>query len=136
MNDSIFFLIQALILFIVVQWVARWAYGVGYKKAESDAAAKAAAASASAAPAAPTADVPPEQTRQPQIDLPVAIGNRFTYLGIEMLCTGHTLLLPPFGMPSDGIRAEYVDRDGVLRTAAFVPSDLQALKAELMRGAS
>lgn len=134
MDEYIFGLIFGLLVIVGMRVVALWAYGVGYRKAESDAVAKAAAASATAAPQAPSAVALPEPPRPQQVDLPVAIGNRFTYLGVEMLCVTHTVLTAPFGMPSAGIRAEYVDRDGVVRVAAFLPNDMQALKAELMRG--
>lgn len=69
----------------------------------------------------------------PAFDPPVALGARFTYLGVEMLCIGHYFQLPPFGQMVPGIRAEYVDRDGRVVAAGFPASDMDSLRAEIAR---
>lgn len=68
-------------------------------------------------------------------DPPVAIGDRFTYLGREMLCSEHTFRHPIFG-PLQGIGCEYVDNDGVLRGHFIHGQAVQALRAELGRAAT
>lgn len=69
----------------------------------------------------------------PPFDPPVALGQRFTYLGVEMLCIGHCFHIPPFGQVVPGIRAEYVDRDGRVISASFPAMDMESLRAELAR---
>ncbi len=62
---------------------------------------------------------------------PVAIGERFTYLGIEMLCTEHAVRLPMM-LPIPGVCAEYV-ANGQLHSTRFLGAELDALRAEMKR---
>ena len=58
---------------------------------------------------------------------PVEIGQRFKYLGVQMVCTRHWI----FELNVPVVVADYVDKHGVLREAKFNPIDFDALKAEL-----
>ena len=85
---------------------------------------------------APAIPVPPLMHADlPPFDAPVAIGERFHYLGLEMLCLGHQVTTPgaPPWMALNGIRCEYVAGDGALRSWCFYPSDMAALRAEIER---
>lgn len=61
---------------------------------------------------------------------PVAVGHRFTYLGLVMVCTSHYIPLPS-GMSIPGMVAEYVDADGLLRIASWTTQQFAAIKAEI-----
>lgn len=71
----------------------------------------------------------------PPFDAPVAIGARFTYLGIEMVCTSHIILSSSFGHVVPGVKAEYVDCDGRVLGAVFPAHEMEALRAEMARSA-
>lgn len=63
---------------------------------------------------------------------PVAVGHRFTYLGLMMVCTSHYIPLPS-GMSIPGMVAEYVDADGMLRATSWTPQQFVAIKSEIGR---
>lgn len=60
---------------------------------------------------------------------PIAIGERFTYLGVTMVCSRH------FSWPHDYevVAAEYVTKLGEIKHAVFLPEDWAALIAEQAR---
>lgn len=62
---------------------------------------------------------------------PVAIGERFVYLGVRMLCTGH--MVPRHIGLVPGVFAEYIAFDGVVRQWAFAATELDALRVEIAR---
>jgi len=62
--------------------------------------------------------------------LPVEIGKRFRYLGVDMICIrdfGYE-----YGYPA--VVAEYVNKFGEIKQATFYPCDWVALEAELKNG--
>ena len=69
----------------------------------------------------------------PPADLPVRIGSRFTYLGVDMLCTGHQAPTPMGTLHC--VRAEYLAGDGAIRMAIFSGTEVDALRAEISRAA-
>lgn len=60
---------------------------------------------------------------------PIAVGKRFKYLGINMVCVRHW----DFYLTCSVVVAEYIDRDGDLVCRTFPPCDWTALKAEMRR---
>ena len=66
---------------------------------------------------------------QPEIKPPVAIGERFKYLGIEMVCARHWEFDTPFPV----VCAEYVNKNGEIKYARFPPCDWSVLEAERVR---
>lgn len=60
---------------------------------------------------------------------PVDIGERFVYLGVEMVCCRH------WQWPYDGevVVAEYVTSLGEIKNVTFCPADWMCLEAERMR---
>jgi len=62
---------------------------------------------------------------------PVEIGAHFTYLGLDLLCTGHSRLTP-FG-EQRCISAEYVADDGTIRVTLFGGTEIDALRVEIAR---
>ncbi len=103
-------------------WRSGWRAGVESEK-------KRAAEKAAASPAATAVE--------PKVyDVaPVAIGTRFPYLGIEMLCVSHTVRMSP-GISMPGMTAEYLDGDGVMRAYYWTPDQFDAVRSEVRRGAS
>ena len=63
---------------------------------------------------------------------PVKIGERFRYLGVEMICSRHWAF--PYDFPV--IVAEYVTALGEIKQLTFCPVDWTALKAELSANAA
>lgn len=111
-------------------------FELGKKVGERRGAALAAAALQTPKPPAPPAGQPlPTLTEALTLpNPPVAVGERFPYLGIELLCLGHyanTVSSPPIAIP--GIRAEYVDRDGIIRQTFFRADEIGALADEIRR---
>jgi hypothetical protein len=117
-------------------------FELGKKVGERRGAAIAAAAAAALQGATPKPPAPPAGAALPTLtdvlplpNPPVAVGERFPYLGIELLCLGHyanTVGSPPGTIP--GIRAEYVDRDGIIRQTFFRLDEIAALADEIRRG--
>lgn len=72
-----------------------------------------------------------KKTEEPKIKIepPIGIGERFKYLGIDMICSRHS------SYPSEHpvIVADYVNKNGVLKQWAFHPCDWVALNAERVR---
>jgi hypothetical protein len=66
---------------------------------------------------------------QPSRKPPVAIGERFKYLGIEMVCSRHWEW--PYECPV--VVGEYVTSIGRIERAIFCPVDWIALEAERAR---
>lgn len=62
----------------------------------------------------------------PPITPPIKVGERFIYLGIEMLCTRH------FDFPYEFqvVKAEYVNTMGEIKYAVFPPCDWEVLRLE------
>jgi len=89
------------------------------------------AAPASAVPPPSVTPLPAAVAALMAFDPPVAIGMRFTYLGIEMLCTSH-LVARPWGFVP-GMLAEYAANDGTVRQTMFAGSEIDALKQEIAR---
>lgn len=56
---------------------------------------------------------------------PIRPGEKFKYLGIEMICTRD------WYKDFDAVVADYVDERGTLKTWIFFPCDWDALKTEL-----
>lgn len=67
-----------------------------------------------------------------QVEAPVQIGDRFRWCSSHMICTGH--LVHTVAGPVKCVRAEYSDRDGVVRTHMFSGTELEALRQEIERG--
>mgnify|MGYP001571273219 CR=1 FL=1 len=67
--------------------------------------------------------------KKPELKPPVSIGERFKYLGVDMICCRH------FAWPYDCniVAAEYVTNLGEIKQIVFTPSDWNSLKAELGR---
>lgn len=100
-------------------WRSGWRAGVESEKKRA----------AEAAPAQPVVETKVYDVA------PVAIGTRFPYLGIEMLCVSHTVRMSPvISMP--GMTAEYLDGDGVMRAYYWTPDQFDAVRSEVRRGAS
>jgi hypothetical protein len=78
-------------------------------------------------------DVRVQQLVEVQDEFPK--GSRVNYLGVSMVISGHGDLLP--GYPSlifvPSVNAEYVDKQGVIRSVKFHLRDLPALRAEMAR---
>ncbi len=72
--------------------------------------------------------------RLPEFKAPVAIGDRFRYLGLDMLCTGHSMQTTMGTVPC--LKSEYVASDGTVRSAVFVGTDIDALRAEVARASA
>lgn len=66
----------------------------------------------------------------PDVQWPVTIGQRFSYLGISMLCTGYHVQPSP-GVMVPALTAEYVDADGLIRQTNWPVHQLPAVRAEL-----
>lgn len=96
--------------------------------------AKSALASANAAVEAATKMARTQLEPTAAFVAPVAVGERFTYLGAQMLCTAHTVGTQ-FGL-LNGVRAEYLSQLGSVCLTTFTGEELDALKAELERGAA
>lgn len=69
---------------------------------------------------------------QAKVPAPVSIGDRFTYMGLQMLCVSHSIRMP-LGVMAPGMSAEYVDVDGLVRGHYWTPEQYGALRAELAR---
>lgn len=63
---------------------------------------------------------------------PVSIGDRFTYMGLQMLCVSHSIRMP-LGVMAPGMSAEYIDVDGLVRGHYWTPEQYGAVRAELAR---
>jgi len=100
-------------------WRSGWRAGVESEKKRA----------AEAAPAQPVVETKVYDVA------PVAIGTRFPYLGIEMLCVSHAVRLSP-GASLPGMTAEYLDGDGVMRAYYWTPDQFDAVRAEVRRGAA
>lgn len=99
------------------------------EKAVSDSVA--AAASAQRLPVGlPPATAPIADADQPPP--PVTIGQRFTYMGLLMVCVSHSIRMP-LGVLAPGMSAEYVDADGLVRSHYWTPEQYGAVRAELAR---
>jgi hypothetical protein len=61
---------------------------------------------------------------------PLKPGDKFKYLGIEMICTRNWYDI------FDAVVAEYVNAHGEIKTLVFFPCDWIALNAELSANAS
>ena len=72
---------------------------------------------------------------QAQVPAPVSIGDRFTYMGLQMLCVSHSIRMP-LGVLAPGMSAEYIDVDGIVRGHYWTPEQLDAVRAELQRADS
>lgn len=66
---------------------------------------------------------------------PVPVGQRFTYLGLQMICVAHAIRMP-LGVLAPGMSAEYIDVDGIVRGHYWTPEQLDAVRAELQRAGS
>lgn len=66
---------------------------------------------------------------------PVPVGQRFTYLGLQMICVAHAIRMP-LGVLAPGMSAEYIDVDGIVRGHYWTPEQLDAVRAELQRANS
>lgn len=99
--------------------------------AMKDAVEKTAAAITSAAAAAVQLSPWPEP--DPAFVAPVAIGERFRYLRVNMICTAH-VTASPFGGYMPAVRADFQANDGSIGTRVFSGPELVALQAELDRG--
>ena len=60
------------------------------------------------------------------------VGEKFNYLGIEMIVTRHMGFSTgfPFPVPTPELQAEYRDNNGILRKISFSPHKLECLIAE------
>lgn len=72
---------------------------------------------------------------QAQVPAPVSIGDRFTYMGLQMICVSHSIRMP-LGVMASGMSAEYIDVDGLVRGHYWTPEQLDAVRAELQRADS
>lgn len=68
----------------------------------------------------------------PDVPLPVAVGERFVYMRVPMICTAH-VMQSPYGGFMPGVIAEYVAGDGKFVSRNFSGPELDALTAELGR---
>ncbi len=114
------------VVFIVVAML-------GYARGRHDESRKTAAAIDKSVDARVAVEAAKLQTQQPapEFKAPVAIGQRFRYLGLEMLCTSHSFSMP-MSLPMACVKAEYV-ADGVVRMAVWPVGELEALQIELNR---
>lgn len=67
--------------------------------------------------------------KEPELKPPVAVGERFKYLGITMVCSRHWEF--PYDFPV--VVAEYVNKSGEIKHATFCPTDWRSLKSENKR---
>jgi hypothetical protein len=67
--------------------------------------------------------------KEPELKPPVAIGERFKYLGVHMVCSRHYV----FDMPFPVVLAEYVTKRGEIKQITFSPVDWPSLEAERVR---
>jgi hypothetical protein len=60
------------------------------------------------------------------------VGDRFTYLGVEMIVTGHVRLVGAGRRLrySPALMADYVDNNGIVRHLSFDPVEISLLKKE------
>ena len=72
----------------------------------------------------------PFRTKEPELNPPVTIGERFRYLGVEMIC----IRLSEFDYSFPVVIAQYIDTHGRIEEIRFPPCDWPALRAELTRG--
>lgn len=70
----------------------------------------------------------PKTQEQPLVP-PIAIGQRFKYLGVDMICIRHW----EFGTPFNVIMAGYVNKHGEIKREIFYPCDWRALESELAK---
>lgn len=70
-----------------------------------------------------------QNTEDQEMKPPVAIGERFKYLGVEMVCSRHCFYPYTF----DVVVAEYVNFIGEIKEVVFTPADWDALNSELKR---
>ena len=68
-------------------------------------------------------------TKEPEPTPPVAIGERFKYLGVEMVCCRHWIWPYDFKV----VVAEYVTKRGEIKQVVFCPVDWASLEAERVR---
>ena len=66
---------------------------------------------------------------EPELKPPVQVGQRFKYLGVEMLCTRHG----HFDIPFPVVVADYVSNLGKIETSIFYPCDWPSLESELSK---
>lgn len=66
---------------------------------------------------------------EPEMKPPVALGERFKYLGVEMVCCRHWLMDYDFQV----VVAEYVTKRGEIKQVVFSPTDWASLEAERVR---
>ena len=71
----------------------------------------------------------PRERLKLKITPPVAIGERFKYLGVEMVCCRHFA----YGYEFQVVVAEYVTKHGEIRKIIFCPVDWACLEAERVR---
>ncbi len=57
-------------------------------------------------------------------------GEKFKYMGVEMIKTGNMRYAGYFLDPTPCIHANYVDKNGVIRSVTFSYSELEVLKNE------
>lgn len=69
---------------------------------------------------------------QAAVPAPVPVGQRFTYMGLQMICVAHAIRMP-LGVLAPGMSAEYIDVDGIVRGHYWTPEQLDAVRAELGR---
>lgn len=67
--------------------------------------------------------------KEPELKPPVAIGDRFKYLGVNMVCCRHWSC--PYEFPV--VVAEYVTKRGEIKQIVFGPADWASLEAERVR---
>ena len=70
-----------------------------------------------------------EEQEEQEETPPVAIGERFRYLGVEMVCSRHRIYPYTFTV----VVADYVTNTGNIEQAVFCPVDWISLVAELTR---
>ena len=69
--------------------------------------------------------------REPKRKPPIAVGERFKYLGVDMVCSRHYDYVLEFPFPV--IVAEYLSGHGEIKQVTFYPVDWTALEAERVR---
>ena len=73
-----------------------------------------------------------EKKEEPRVEPPVKVGDKFTYLGVEMLCTANRAMEPHMGS-YPCVVAQYLDSRGILRQEIFLHGKWNAIKKEIER---
>lgn len=135
---------ETLLIIVCIVFVAAVCYWSGYvsgwkalgEKLKKDALSSSSGALAAAATEM-RAQIAAQATSMPAAGgaPPVPIGERFDYIGLQMICVAHAVRMP-MGMLGPGLSAEYRDRDGIVRGHYWTPDQFDAIRAEIKRTAA